>query len=367
MRVVLSGGGTGGHVYPALAVAAALREELSARDERLELLYEGIRGRIDEDLMTQELIAFRTVRASPLRVRAPWRLAKGMVDLAVGTLQARRHLRRFRPHVVFATGGYASAPVALAARTLGRPILVYLPDIRPGWAVRMMARLATQVAVTSEASLPHLPSAKTVVTGYPVRQVFAGVAKEEGRRRLGLDPAARTLLVSGGSQGAHSINRMVAENLPGLMGLCQVVHLSGPADLAWLHTVREALPEGTQPRYHVYPYLREEMPWAMAAADLVLSRAGASTLGELPLMGLPSLLVPGPFSDQAENARYLTERGAAVTLTNGHVAGAMTLLTELLQDERRLEAMSQAARALAQPDASRRIARLLIEIAVNNT
>ena len=367
MRVVLSGGGTGGHVYPALAVAAALREELSARDEPLELLYEGIRGRIDEDLLTRELIAFRTVRASALRVRAPWRFAKGMVDLAVGTLQARRHLRRFQPHVVFASGGYASAPVALAARTLGRPLLVYLPDIRPGWSVRMMARLATRVAATSEASLPYLPRGKTTVTGYPVRQVFAGVAKEEGRRRLGLDPSQKTLLVSGGSQGAHSINRMVADNLPGLLGLCQVIHLCGPADLQWLHEVRQSLPEELHPRYHLHPYLREEMPWAMAAADLVLSRAGASTLGELPLLGLPSLLVPGPFSDQAANAGYLTERGAALTLTNGNVSGAMTLLTELLRDEERLKAMAEAARALSQPDASRRIARLLIEIAGDKT
>ncbi len=362
MRVVLSGGGTGGHIYPALAVAAALRQELSGRGP-LELLYIGTRGRADEDLLTQEIVPFRAVRASPLRVRSPWRFAKGVANLLVGTVQARRHLKQFSPHVVFATGGYASVPVALAARILRQPLLVYLPDIRPGWAVRMISRLATRIAVTREASLPYLPKAKTLVTGYPLREAFTQASKEEGQLRLGLDAARKTLLVSGGSQGAHTVNQMVAENLPSLLELCQIVHLSGAADLEWLTRVRDELPEEIRSHYHLYPYLRQEMPWAMAAADLALTRAGASTLGELPALGLPAVLVPGPFSDQRENARYLDDRGAALTLVNSHLSQATSLLRDLLSDEERLKAMSQAARALAQPDAARRIVTLLMEMA----
>ena len=363
MRLALSGGGTAGHVYPGLAVAAALRRQLDKRGEPLALLYLGVRGRVDEQLLAKEDIDFRAITASALRVRSPLRFAKGMANLAVGAMQARKHLRQFRPQAVFATGGYASAPVALAARSLRRPLLVYLPDIRPGWAVQMMMRLATRVAATAEDSLPYLPRAKTVVTGYPVREDFLQAAKEEGRRRLGLEAATKTLLVSGGSLGARSINDFVSENLSDLLDLCQIIHLSGAADFAWLSDRREALPAPLRARHHLHPYLSEEMPLAMAAADLALMRAGASSLGELPLMGLPAVLVPGAFSDQAANARYLAGHGAAVTLANGRLDEAMGLIRELLQDERRLKAMAEAARSLARPDAAQRIAGLLQEMA----
>lgn len=362
MRLALAGGGTAGHVYPCLAVAAALRQRLSPHGEPLALLYLGVRGRVDEQILAGEGVDFRAVRASALRVRSPLRFAKGIINLALGAVQARGHLRRFHPQAVFATGGYASAPVALAARSLRRPLLVYLPNVRPGWAVRMMARLATRVAATTDDSLPYLPRGKAVVTGYPARQDFLQAAKEEGRRRLGLDPAAKTLLVSGGSQGARSINNMVADNLPALLDLCQLIHLSGAADFDWLKQRRDTLPEDLRPRHHLHAYLTE-MPWAMAAADLALTRAGASTLGELPLAGLPAVLVPGPFSDQAENARYLADHGAAVVLANGRLSDAIGLVKELLLDDARLKAMSVAMQSLARPDAAERVAAMLMEIA----
>lgn len=362
MRLALSGGGTAGHVYPCLAVAAALRQRLAQHDEPLALLYLGVRGRVDEQVLTGEGIDFRAVSAGALRVRSPLRFAKGLGDLALGTIQARGHLRRFHPQAVFATGGYASAPVAVAARSLKRPLLVYLPDVRPGWAVRMMARLATRVAATTEESLPYLPRGKTAVSGYPARPDFLQAAKDEGRRRLELDPAAKTLLVSGGSLGAHVINQVVADNLPALLGLCQIVHLSGTADFGGLKRRGDLQPEAARRRYHLYAYL-PDMPWAMAAADLALMRAGASTLGELPLAGLPAVLVPGAFSDQAANAAYLADRGAAVVLPESRLAEAAPLIKRLLQDEQRLSAMSQAMRSLAQPDAADRIAGMLMEIA----
>jgi UDP-N-acetylglucosamine--N-acetylmuramyl-(pentapeptide) pyrophosphoryl-undecaprenol N-acetylglucosamine transferase len=362
LRLALAGGGTAGHVYPCLAVAAALRQRLAQRDEPLALLYLGVRGRVDEQILAGEGIDFRAVRASALRVRSPLRFAKGLVDLALGAVQARGHLSRFRPQAVFATGGYAAAPVALAARSLKRPLLVYLPDIRPGWAVRMMARLATRVAATTEESLPYLPRGKAAVSGYPVRPDFLQAAKEEGRRRLGLDAAAKTLLVSGGSLGAHSVNMTIADNLPKFLDLCQLVHLSGAADFDGLRRHADALPEAVRRRYHLHAYL-PEMPWAMAAADLALMRAGASTLGELPLAGLPAVLVPGAFSDQAANASYLSDHGAAIVLPEARLAEAVSIVKGLLQDEARLTAMSAAMRSLARPDAADRIAAMLMEIA----
>jgi UDP-N-acetylglucosamine--N-acetylmuramyl-(pentapeptide) pyrophosphoryl-undecaprenol N-acetylglucosamine transferase len=362
LRLALSGGGTAGHVYPCLAVASALRQRLSQDNEQLTLLYLGVRGRVDEQVLAGEGIDFHPIVASALRVRSPLRFAKGIADLGIGAVQARGHLRRFRPQAVFATGGYASAPVALAARSLRRPLLVYLPDVRPGWAVRMMARLATRVAATTEDSLRYLPTGKTAVSGYPARREFLQASKEEGRRRLELDPSTKTLLVSGGSQGAHSINQLVAANLPAFLDLCQLVHICGAADFDSLRASQSALPEKLRGRYHLHAYL-PDMPSAMAAADLALMRAGASTLGELPLAGLPAVLVPGPFSDQMENARYLAQRGVAVVVADDHIADAAGVTMDLLKDDARLKAMSEAMRSLAQPDAADRIAAMLMEIA----
>jgi UDP-N-acetylglucosamine--N-acetylmuramyl-(pentapeptide) pyrophosphoryl-undecaprenol N-acetylglucosamine transferase len=363
LRLALSGGGTAGHVYPCLAVASSLRRQLAQHNEPLALLYLGVRGRVDEQVMAGQDVDFKTVSASALRVRSPLRFGKGLADLVVGTQQARGHLRDFHPQAVFATGGYTSAPVALAARSLKRPLLVYLPDIRPGWAVRLMARLATRVAATAEASLPYLPAGKTAVSGYPPRETFFEATKEEGQRRLNLDPNVKTLLVSGGSLGARVINQIVAANLPAFLQLCQIVHLSGAADFDSLERRANTLPEESRRRYHLFPYLAD-MPWAMAAADLALMRAGASALGELPLTGLPAILVPGSFSDQAANAAYLANRGAAIVLPEKRVdEEALSVVSGLLKDEKRLRSMSEAMRSLARPDAADRLASMIMEIA----
>jgi UDP-N-acetylglucosamine--N-acetylmuramyl-(pentapeptide) pyrophosphoryl-undecaprenol N-acetylglucosamine transferase len=362
--VVLSGGGTGGHVYPALAVASALRQELGEREE-LDLLYIGTRGRAEDELVAREGVPFQAVRAGALRVGAPWAMARGIFSLALGTVQALRILGRVRPEIVFATGGYASVPVAVAAWRRRLPLVVYLPDVRPGWAVRLLARLASKVVATTEASLDQLPAAKTVVTGYPVREAFFEARKEEGQQRLGLHPERKTLLVSGASQGAHSINESIAADLPRLLELCQVIHVAGAADEERLRRVERRLPNGSRAGYHLYAYLHEEMPWAMAAADLAVMRSGASCLGELPALGLPAVLVPYPHAGghQRWNARHLVDQGAAVQLEDEALSNLFSMIRSLLTDDTRREEMAAAMRRLARPEAARNIARVLIEAA----
>lgn len=359
--MVLSGGGTGGHVYPALAVGEALRRESNGP---LELLYVGVRGRLDEQIVRSTGLPFEAVRAGPLRVGSPLRALGSAFGLLVGTVQAWRLLRRFRPNVVFATGGYASVPVGIAARLLGRPLIVYLPDVRPGWAVRLLARLATRIATTSERSLDELPAGKATVTGYPVRDFFWSTNRSEARRKLGLPEDGWVVLVSGASQGAHRINAAVSEQLESLLALAYVVHLTGRADEAELRARREALPEALRDRYRVIGYT-DDMASLMAAADLAVLRAGASVLGELPAVGLPAVLVPGVYEgwDQSPNARYLEGRGAAVVLGNDELERLTQVVRELLSDDARRRAMGEAARRLAQPEAAQRIARLVREAA----
>jgi UDP-N-acetylglucosamine--N-acetylmuramyl-(pentapeptide) pyrophosphoryl-undecaprenol N-acetylglucosamine transferase len=368
---MLTGGGTGGHVYPALAVAAALRE-LRTAERPVDLLFVGPSTRGEEDLVRREGLDFQPIRAGALRVGTPWGVAKGLFNLVAGALQAMRAVASFRPDVVFATGGYASVPVALAARLRRRPLVVYLPDLVPGWAVRLLARLARRIAVTAAPAAARLPSGKAVVTGYPVRRGFFEAQKDEGRRRLGLDPRLPTLFVSGGSQGGHSINQAVAEQLPGLLEVCQVLHVSGRADHEWLAGVRERLParpvggpDARRSAYHLYDYLHQEMPWAMAAADLAVMRSGASTLGELTAVGLPAILVPYPYAGghQRANARYLEHLGGAVVLEEEELPYLFERVRGLFDDRPQLEAMTAALRSAARPEAAQEIARLVLEAA----
>lgn len=364
MRIVLSGGGTGGHVYPALSIAHALQRELPPTDT-LDILYIGSSGGAESEIVQRAGLELRSITAAPIRGRMPWEMAANTAKTAIGVRQARNILSGFLPQVVLSTGGYASFPVALAARSRQIPIAVYLPDLYPGWAVRAIAHLAQKVAVTAIESLRRLPATKTVVTGYPVRDEFWHVDRATGRRRLGLDPEEKVLFVTGASSGAHSINKAVAADLPGLLELCEVIHLCGRPDEPWLQEIRDRLPKGLKTRYHLSGYMFEGTPWAMAAADLALCRSGASTMGELPAVALPAILVPYPYAGghQKLNARYLQKNGAAVILDDGDLDRMLPLVGELLHNETRLRAMRDAARRLAHPDAARRVARILLDLA----
>jgi len=365
MKVIFSGGGTGGHVYPALAVATALAQELGD-SEALDALYIGTAAGIEKELVTRAGLPFRAVAAGAIRGRSPWALAASVVKLARGVPQARAAIAQFQPQAILTTGGYASVPMAVAARTSRRlPLVVYLPDVRPGWAVRLMARLSQRVAVSTDRSLPYLPVAKTVVTGYPIRPSFWQTDKTEARHRLAIDAQDRVLLITGATHGAHTLNRMVADHLPRLLELCQIIHLSGHSDEPRLDRLRRDLPDRLRPRYHLYGYMHEELPWAMATADLALMRAGASVMGELPAIGLPAILVPYPYAGghQLFNARFMADAGAALVVEDSKLNGLLPLIGELLADEPRRATMAEAARRLARPDAATNIARLLLEVA----
>ncbi len=361
--MVLAGGGTGGHVYPSLAVAAAL-PDVTPPGARNELLYIGIRGRVDEKIVPQHGVPFRAILAGPLRVSSPIAFVSNGLKLIAGVAQALWTLLRFRPDAVFATGGYASVPVGIAARMLRKPLIVFLSDVTPGWAVRLLSRLATRMGTTSEVALANLPRGKTRVVGYPVRGDFWGIDRAAARTRMGLPIDLQVLLVTGASLGARAINVAVVAALPSLLARCHIVHVTGAADEAWAHEQRSTLGAAQQTRYDVRGYL-DDMPAALIAADLVVSRAGASTLGELPAAGAASILVPGEYEgwSQAPNAEYLQAQGAAVMLRNDELDRLGATVIELLDDEPRLARMREAARARARPDAARDLARMIVEAA----
>jgi UDP-N-acetylglucosamine--N-acetylmuramyl-(pentapeptide) pyrophosphoryl-undecaprenol N-acetylglucosamine transferase len=360
MKLALTAGGTGGHILPALAVLDALhaREGLVT-----EVRFFGPEDRGERAMVEARAIPFEAVPAAGVRGRGPIELAQSAWGIASGVTTAVRKLRSFDPDVVFSTGGYGSFPASVAARILRRPLVVYLPDVTPGWAVSAEKRLATRMATTTDAALKHLPRKKTVVTGYPVRKSFFEMSRDEARRELDLSPDDWVVVVAGATQGAKAINEAVFAAVPRLAGACTIFHVTGASDLPRAAQIRNELPPAQTRHYQVAAF-REDLPVLMKAADLGVFRAGASVLGEIPAAGLPSVLIPGSFAGghQRDNARWLAEGGAAVVVEEAQLDLGATV-EELLGDEARLAAMREAANRLAHPDAADRIADLIVEVA----
>ena len=359
MRIALAAGGTAGHIFPALATLGALR----ATGAPVEARFFGPDNRGERALVHGHDVPFEAVPAAPLRGRSPVALARGLARTAVGVAAALRALRRFRPNVMLSTGGYGSFPPSLAARILRLPLVVFLPDVEPGLAVKAESRLATLIAAATEAALPRLPAGKTVVSGYPVRDAFR-TPRENAREALGWSADERVLLVAGATQGAQAINRAVWGALAKLCEHARVVHITGQAASDEAAAERLALPENLRGRYEPAPF-REDLPALMVAADLAVMRAGASTLGELPAARLPAILVPGTFAGghQRENARWLAERGAAVVLEEADIGTLEGHVLDLLQDDERRAGMADAARSAGHADGAERLAAILREVA----
>ncbi len=367
MRLMISGGGTGGHVYPALAVLPTIK---AVGGSEPELLWVGSKGGLEAGLLERANIAFQGISAAGLRGKNPLAFAGGLIKLSRGYLQSKRLLAQFQPEVLFVTGGYACTPMTLSAYRAGIPILIYLPDIEPGQAIKFLSRYATKVAVTAPPAQAFFPDGLTVVTGYPARQALYTTNRPEARSRLKLKPDLPVILVSGGSQGARSINKAIAQTatLKKLLAEAQLIHTSGRLDVAWTQTARDALPQALKERYHLSDYLHTGMADALVAADIIISRAGASTLGEATAVGAASILVPYPYSGahQWANARYLAQRGAAVIVADAELEKSLLKTTlDLLKDSEKRSLMGQAAQALARPQAAGKIAETLVEICGN--
>lgn len=373
-RTLITGGGTGGHVYPALSIIRYLRTHQrgervdSARGAQATPLPDG------EDLvyignsrgLERTLVPRAGIRSFFLPM-APPASPRGLALLTIATLRSLAILLRIRPRATLATGGYVSVPATVASWALRVPTVLFLPDVVPGKAVAWLIPLVQRVAVSTEDALRYLPSHKTVVTGYPVRESFAGAARAEARARFNIPTDATAICVFGGSQGARSINVALARCLPALLKRYHVLHICGEQRFDEAREAANGLPADDRARYHLFPYLHDrEMADALVAADLVVSRSGASVLGELPAAGVPGVLVPlpEPRVHQRENAAYLADRGAAVVVENDDLQDRLeNVLDELLSDRAGLSAMASASRALFRPDAAEKIGTLVAEVA----
>jgi len=362
MRLLIAGGGTGGHIYPALAVASSLRRRASAP----EIDWVGGRRGLEDKLVREAGFPLRRLALRSLRsVDRDVHLVLDPLRLALSVPQATALLVRRRPAAIFTTGGYLAIPVLLAARPLGIPVLLWEGNVIPGRSVRATARLASVIAVSFGATCEALLATRCYETGTPIRDL-GSVDRLAARETLGIPPEGRVILVFGGSQAAARLNSAVFEVLPALAERWFVIHLTGDAGYAEALASRQRLPDGLRACYRAEPFLREGMVTALAAADLVIGRAGSSTLAEVTAFGLPMVVVPYRYAGghQHANAEALVAAGAARIVEDEAFDGpALLAAATILDDPATHATMSAAARGLGRPAAADAVAELLLALA----
>jgi len=349
-------------VYPAIAVLQAIQNAETASEISLEdLLWVGGQGGMEKELVERAGVSYVEIPAAGVHGVGLRALPRNVVKLLKGVFMARSVLRDFRPDVMLFTGGFVAGPVALAGLLI--PSVLYVPDIEPGLALKALARFANEIAVTTEDSRAYFsPRKRVTVTGYPTRSELTKWTSAEALQAFDLRDDLPVLMVFGGSKGARSINQSLLAVLPQLLNETQIIHVSGRLDWPEVEAAQEALAPAHKRRYRAFPYLHAKMGAAFRAADLVLSRAGASVLGEFPLFGLPAILVPYPYAwrYQKVNAQYLAQKGAAIVIRDEDLPERiLPLVHNLMSDTASREKMQKAMLSLSSPHAASEIVRVL--------
>ncbi|MBO8136625.1 MAG: undecaprenyldiphospho-muramoylpentapeptide beta-N-acetylglucosaminyltransferase [Desulfotomaculum sp.] len=356
MRAIITGGGTGGHIYPALAVAEGIRKRYS----NAELLYVGTNRGLESDIVPKAGYPFAVIDAAGFERKITLKNVKVLWQAGRGMRQAVKLIRRFKPDIVIGTGGYVCGPVVMAAAIQGIPTLIHEQNALPGITNRILSRFAAAVAVTFEDSIKYFPSKTRVkLTGLPVRPEIFSCNKEKAYNDFKFDNQKPVVLVFGGSRGARSINMAMVKVVKELQGSdrIQILHATGKVGYQeYLDALRkEGISLVNTGNITIVPYLYN-MQDALAVADLVVCRAGAATLAELTALGLPSILIPYPYAaenHQEYNARALSDRGAAIMIKDSELTGDLLLkkINYLLSSSKKLKEMAQESMRLGRPQA----------------
>jgi len=366
-RIVLTGGGTGGHIYPALAVAERLQDDPDVEA----LLYVGAQGQPEQKLATDRKIEFVGLVVSGMPRKFSSKLAIWPLEMFQAIAEAKRALRLFRPTAVLGTGGYASAPPLAAAWNLSVPYAVHEPDAHPGLVNRVFARGAQLVSAGMEAATKSLSTGhgRIVVNGNPVRKSFVRLlSRDAACAVMGLNPDLRTVLVTGGSQGAKAINDALLQALPSLLEIdppLQIIHQAGERNV---QEIKDTLDKGLlhNPRYCLRAYF-DDLSTAYAVSDLTVCRAGAMTVAELAVTGTPALFIPYPFAaadHQTHNARFVASKNAAALLPQSSLnpQSLSDQILALLSDREQLNNMRSHMLALGKPQAATDLANQVKEV-----
>lgn len=366
-RVVLSGGVSGGHTYPLIAVARVLRKRYP---QGIELLFLGGGGVFEQTAMEAEGIPMRRILYGKMRRYFSFLNYLDFFKLPLGILQALWYLLLFMPDVVFSKGGAASVPVVLAARFYRIPVLIHDSDSVAGRANAWLGKWVQKVAIAYPSAAQYFPSGKTALTGNPVREEILSGSKERARERFGLDPQKKTLVLFGGSQGAHGLNNALLRVLPLLLTRgVQIIHQTGSNHLKGVLALAAELGVPTESgSYHPIDFLSAgEIGDTLAVADIVVSRAGAGSIAEIAACRKALVLVPLPSAandEQRKNAYDIAEIGGALVLEEANLGEHLFLenLENLLNNDDLRAEMGERLHVFYHPDAAERIADGLIDL-----
>lgn len=359
LTIVLTGGGTGGHIYPAISIGRRLLE--AAPESKIH--YIGTSHGLEKDLVPKEGWPFHTVEAAGLARKISLSTAMSLIKTGKGYFQARSQLKEIKPDLVLGTGGYVCGPVVLAGAHLGIPTIIHEQNAFPGLTNRWLARVADRVCITFPQSAKYFPAGSRIIpTGLPIRQQIINTTREEGLKGLGLEDGFRVLVV-GGSQGARSINQAMLQVYD---------RLKDRRDINWLHItgqgsygeyLKELADQGLDLAVYgnitIMPYVYQ-MEQALSVADLVIGRAGASFLAEIMAKGLPAILIPYPYASenhQEFNARALADSGGAILIQEEQLSGQGLAehILDLIDNRGKLLSMAKGSKELGKPDAADRI------------
>lgn len=361
MRIVVSGGGTGGHIYPALA----LIREIQKNEKDCSFLYIGTEKGLESTLVRRENIPFKAIEITGFKRKISFENVKTVIRFLKGVSESKKMLKEFKADVVIGTGGYVCGPVVYAAAKLGIPTIIHEQNSVPGLTNKFLSRYASKVAVCFHEAASFFPESKTVFTGNPRASEVLAFTGKQGIKKLDLDVNKATVLVVGGSRGARPINDALLKVMAELKKKpYQLIYVTG--DVHYEKVKEELQLIGSPENVTVKPFLHN-MPEVLAGVDLVVARAGATTLAELTALGVPSILVPSPYvtnNHQEKNAKSLVEHHAAEMILEKDLTGSKLLesIDEIILSSENLNTMKKAAKSLGVPDASNKLYAIMQEI-----
>ncbi|MCK4592648.1 undecaprenyldiphospho-muramoylpentapeptide beta-N-acetylglucosaminyltransferase [Candidatus Parcubacteria bacterium] len=368
MKILLTGGGTGGHLIPLLGVVSELKKIcIEKKIEKPEFLLITPASDFNKNI-AENGISVKIIKAGKLRRYFSLENFRDILKIPIGIVQSLHYIRQFRPDVVFSKGGFASVPPVIAAWILRVPVVTHESDIVPGLANRIIARFASKILISFSAAEKYFDKSKVVLTGNPIRSDIMKGSMENALKFFKLSPNLPTVLIFGGSQGAQKINEMALEILPDLIEKCQIVHQCGDKNYEEIKNKIGKLNLKYPERYRVYPFIKKEMKDAYALAEIVISRAGANSLAEIVALKKPNILIPLSTSannHQPENAKFFAEKESSLIIneTVNSPQDLANVVFKLLSDKDLQYQMKQKLSELApSQNASRKIAEEIISI-----
>lgn len=362
MKVILTGGGTGGHIYPAMAII----NELKRLAPDTEFLYIGTEKGLEKDIVTREGIPFESLNITGFKRKLSFENIKTIYRFLRGVSKSKRLIKAFRPDVIIGTGGYVCGPVVYAGTKCGVATVIHEQNSVPGLTNKFLSRYVDKVAISLDAARSFFPENKVVLTGNPRASEVMNGNGGTGRTALGLSRTKKTVLIVGGSRGARPINDAVISMMKELKNKpYQIVYVTG--DVHYEKVMRQVEASGSPDNVKIVPFIHE-MPDVLACTDLACGRAGATSIAELTALGIPSILIPSPYvtnNHQEKNARAIAKNGAAEVLLEKDLNGRKMfgLIDQLLNNPAALQNMHRAALEQGKPDAARSLCRLIIKMA----